>query len=985
MIDRILKTAAASTIIAVLTSVSLFGQVNRIPWLDYQNEPAVDTLLKNMSVKDMVAQSFWIPAWDYNGEINYPEVENLVVTQHIGGILFAEGSAQKQIGLIHHLDSLSGIPLIISTDAEWGTGMRLAGVESYPYQMTLGAIQNDSLIYNMGVAIADECRAVGINVNLAPVADVNNNPQNPVINYRSFGEDPSAVSRKATLYMKGMQDNGIVACAKHFPGHGDTNVDSHKGLPELDFNRARFDSLEFVPFKKLINSGIGSVMTAHIYVPSLDSTPKLPATYSQPIVTRILKNELCFQGLIITDAMSMEGSKGTYQPGVAEAKAYEAGNDIIEYSPDPAKAIEEITRRIESGEIPLAVAQEKCRKILALKHWLLKSQNTRSAYSITPENLSPSPKLALIRDLYSKAITLLENRNSIIPVKGLDKVTIATVSVNGEDLALFREAAGRYTRVDNYAISTTDMAGAAKTLEALKNYDIVLAGFSGLSQKPQISYGITPELRSVFSQLSSLNNCIITWFGNPYGIGELNIGTAPAGLILTYQNNQFTQEAAVEVIFGALGASGRLPVTIDGRYPMGSGLTTQGNLRLQYGYPENASMSSAILFNRVDSIVKEGLDSMAYPGCEVLIARKGIVVYNKTFGYHTYDTTAPMRSSDLFDLASVSKVSGTTPCLIYLNGEGRFNPNRTLGSYLPYFSGSNKDTITLKDMLTHQSGFVAFIPFYKNTMNADGSYKKGLYSHHFTNKYDVQVADSLFLTRSYRKEIFETIRNSKVGAKKYLYSDLNFILAAEVVQAISGETVEQFAPEYIYHRLGAYDITYRPMEKYARERIVPTENDQYWRHQQLQGYVHDEGAALLGGVAGHAGLFATGNDLLKLIETYRRMGSYGGEQIFDAAVMKKYTSVQFPENNNRRGLCFDKPSLSNGDDRYPCKSASASSFGHSGFTGTFVWADPDAEITFVFLSNRVYPTRDNSKLSDLNIRTRILQAIYDSIEKEDKR
>jgi beta-N-acetylhexosaminidase len=981
MIINISKAAVVSCIIAAFTSVSLFAQTNRLAWLDYENDKNVDSLLKNMSVKEMVAQSFWVPAWDFKGEINYSDVEKLVVNQHIGGILFAEGNAREQVQLIHHLDSLSRIPLIISTDAEWGTGMRLAGVESYPYQMTLGAMQDDSLIYKMGAAVADECRATGINVNLAPVADVNNNPHNPVINFRSFGEDPSLVSRKAALYMKGMQDHGIIACAKHFPGHGDTNIDSHLGLPELDFKRSRFDSLEFVPFKNLIESGIGSVMTAHIFVPSLDSTSKLPATFSYPVVTGILKNELNFQGLIITDAMSMEGSKGTYQPGIAEAKAYEAGNDIIEYSTDPEKAINEITQRIESGEIAMSTVQDKCRKILALKQWALRNQNRKSDYGITPENLSPYPKLALIRDLYSNAITLLENRDNLIPVRSLDKVKIATVTVNGEDLSIFREAAGRYTRVDNYDISPADSESVAKAFEALKGYDIVLAGISGLSQKPQLSYGITPELRSVVTQLCSLKNCIISWFGNPYGISELNIGTTPAGLILTYQNNQFTQEAAVEIIFGALGASGKLPVTIDGRYPIGTGLNTQGNLRLQYGYPENASMSSVTLFNRVDSIVKEGLDSMAYPGCEVIIARKGIVVYNKTFGYHTYDTIAPVKSCDLFDLASVSKISATTPCLIYLDGLGRFNPNRTLGSYLPYFNGSNKDSVTLKDMLTHQSGFVPFIPFYKNTMRPDGSYKKGLYSRQFSEQFDVHVADSLYLNKDYHREIFEEIRNSKVGAKKYLYSDLNFILAAEVVQAISGESVDQFAPEYIYHRLGAWDITYRPLEKYPRERIVPTENDQYWRHQLLQGYVHDEGAALLGGVAGHAGLFATGNDLLKLIETYRRMGSYGGEQVFDSNVMKKYTKVQFPGNNNRRGLCFDKPSLSYGNDRYPCKSASASSFGHSGFTGTFVWADPDAGISYVFLCNRVYPTRDNSKISDLNIRTRILQAIYDSIEK----
>jgi beta-N-acetylhexosaminidase len=974
-------------LLAVTSSSAVFSQKSQIPWADYLNAPSIDSILNTLSVKEMVAQSFWVPAWDLNGNINYSEVEKLVVENGLGGVIFAEGIASKQAGFAHRLDSLSRIPLIIAQDAEWGTGMRLTGVESFPFQMTLGAIQNDSLIYFMGAAVAAECRAVGVDVDLAPVADVNNNPLNPVINYRSFGEEANSVARKAAMYMKGLQDNGVIACAKHFPGHGDTDTDSHLGLPVIKSSRERFDTIEFLPFRFLIDLGIGAVMTAHINVPTLDPTPMLPATFSYPVVTTLLKNEMGFSGLVISDAMSMNGATGAFPSGIADAMAYSAGNDILEYSTDPVKAIDEITRRVDKGEIPIDDVKNKCRKILAVKYWIASKKSDKDRYGITVSNMSPSPKLALIRDMYADAITLIENQNDLIPVKNLDKVRIATVSVNGENLGSFREMAGRYTRVDHFDISTSDMAGAEKTITILKSYDIVLAAISGLSQKPQISFGITPELRNIAGQLASLDKCIISWFGNPFGVDLLGLETPPACFIVAYQDNKYSQEAAVQVIFGAMGASGKLPVTINGKYPIGYGINTPGNLRLQYGYPENAQMSSSLLNSKVDSIVQAGLDSMAYPGCEVLIARKGIVVYNKTFGYQTYEKKTPISSSDLFDLASVTKVSATTPCLIMLEGNGQFDPDRTLGSYLPYFKGSNKDSLRLRDMLAHQAGLVPFIPFYKYTLGSDGTYKKCLYSHHFSNKYNVQVTDSLYLNKNYRKEIFKEIRDSKVGKKKYLYSDLNFILSAEVINSITGETVDMYAPEHIYHRLGAYDITYKPLEKYPYERIVPTENDTYFRHQQLRGTVHDEGAALLGGVAGHAGLFATGNDLLKLVETYRRMGSYGGEQVFSYNVMKEYTSVQFPENDNRRGLCFDKPSLPNDtiavEDIYPCKSASPSSFGHAGYTGTFVWADPDAEISYVFLSNRVYPTRNNSRISDMNIRTAILQAAIEAIEIKD--
>jgi len=979
------KTTITTLLFLVIITPLLFSQKGTPLWIKYEENYKTDSIINSMSVREMVAQSIWVPAWDNENSINYKDVEKLVVENKVGGVLLAEGNVEKQARLTHRIDSLSGLPLLVATDAEWGTGMRIEGVECFPYQMTLGAVQDDSLIYRMGSVVAAECRAVGINLNLAPVADVNNNPLNPVINFRSFGEIPETVAHKSAMYMKGMQDNGVIACAKHFPGHGDTDIDSHMGLPQINGSRERFDSIEFRPFRYLISQGIGSVMTGHINVPTLDSTPKLPASLSYPVVTDILKGELGFQGLVITDALSMKGAKEGFPPGVTDAMAYMAGNDILEFSTDPVKAINEIMKLVDKGIIPVEDVKNKCRKILALKQWLTADTACKDDYGISIGNMSPSSKLALIRDLYAGAVTLIENNNNIIPVKGLDKVKIATVSVNGENLGSFREIAGRYTQVDHYDIITSDMAGAEKVLEALKNYDIVLAGISGLSQKPQISYGITPELRTITGRLSSLNGCIITWFGNPFGIDHLELVTPPSGLIIAYQDNKYSQEAVVEVIFGALGASGRLPVTINSKYPAGFGIDSPGNLRLQYGYPENASMSSELLNFKVDSIVQSGLDSMAYPGCEVLIARNGIVVYDKTFGYHTFDKSTPVRSNDLFDLASVTKIASTTAALLMLDSNGQFDPDRPLGSYLPYFKNNNKGSFILRDMLSHQSGLVPFIPFYRSAMESDGSYKKGVFSDHYTKKYCLQVADSLYVSQEYRSVVLSEILRSRVGKREYLYSDLNFILAGEVVKSITGASLDVYVPENIYHRLGAYDITYRPLEKYAAERIVPTENDTIFRHRQIHGTVHDEGAALLGGVAGHAGIFATGNDLLKLIETYRRMGSYGGEQIFSNDVMKEYATAQFPENNNRRGLGFDKPALENdtlsAGEAYPCKGVSPSSFGHFGYTGTFVWADPETGISFVFLSNRVYPTRNNSKISDLNIRTQILQAATEAIKR----
>ncbi|HUW92453.1 MAG TPA: serine hydrolase, partial [Bacteroidales bacterium] len=548
----------------------------------------------------------------------------------------------------------------------------------------------------------------------------------------------------------------------------------------------------------------------------------------------------------------------------------------------------------------------------------------------------------------------------------------------------FQTMVSRYTHADHYFIDPENIQTSEFVYSKLKDYDIVIAGITGLDQHPSSSFGVTPALTNVVNRLASQPGTIISWFGNPYGIDRMNLTYTPSGLIIAYQDNVYTQQAAVQVIFGALGSSGRLPVTINVKYPEGYGLKSPGNLRLQYGFPENAGLSSAILNNRIDSIVGAGLDSMAYPGCQVLIARKGIVVFDKSYGFHTYDSTEKVKEEDLWDLASVTKVSAATPSLMLLNDRGLFDPDRTLGSYLPWYRLSNKGDMVLRDMLAHQAGMTAFIPFYKNTMKELGTFKNGIFSERENRRYAMPVTDLLYINRHYTKEMFKEIRDSKTGKKRYLYSDLTFILAAEIIESLTDTTIDKFAPLNIYNKIGAFDITYNPLDKYSKDRIIPTEYDSLFRKQLILGTVHDEGAAMLGGVSGHAGLFATGTDLLKLWEMYRRGGTYGGTRILSQEVLKEYTRVQFPENDNRRGLCFDKPMLPNDtippEDTYPCKSASPASFGHSGFTGTFVWVDPDAELTYVFLSNHVYPTRKNYKLSEMNIRLSILQAAYDSMK-----
>ncbi|MCJ7448202.1 MAG: serine hydrolase [Bacteroidales bacterium] len=971
-------------IILAASTLKLNAQKADPPFLKFMNHPWVDSVLNTLSIEERIAQLIWVAAFSTNDMEHEVYLSNLITKTGIGGVIFFQGQVQKQTEMINYFRKISKVPLMIVTDGEWGLGMRLEGIVKFPYQLTMGAIRNDSLIYRMGRAVAEQFKRAGVNINLAPVADVNNNPQNPVINFRSFGEDPENAGRKALMYMNGLQDNGIISVAKHFPGHGDTEMDSHFALPVIRHSRARLDSVELVPFRSLIDAGVTGIMPGHLSLPSIDSALNLPATISYPIISQLLKNELSFKGLVISDAMNMDGVTKYTVPGEAEILALKAGMDVLEYVTDPEVTIKTIIGRINKGEISPALITEKCRKVLAAKYWAGLNYQAGIIEKNIEEELSSVTTKALIRELYANALTVLKNENNIIPVKNLQDIKIATVAINKSRVTLFQQRLSKYSPADNFFIDPADTYATDDLLKKLTGYDLVLAGVYGSDQRPQTDFGITPELTGFIGKLVENNRTIITWFGNPYAIGRIRLLRDCDGLVLAYQENEFTEDLSAQLIFGGTGATGHLPVTINEVWPYDFGIMTPGNIRMQYGMPENAGLSSELLERRIDSIVNIGLTEKAFPGCEIMVARKGIVVFQKAYGYHSYDNRITIQEDDLFDLASVTKVSSTLAGLMLLDSEGKFTPEKNLGDYLPDFKKSDKGTLSLKDLLAHQAGLTSWIPFWRETVKKDSAFKRNIFRYGLSEKYPIKVADGLYINKNYRKKIFTEIKKSPLGEKKYVYSDLTFIIAPEIIETITGEKWYDFVTKNIYHKIGAYDIGFNPYLRYPLSRIVPTEYDSLFRKQQLHGTVHDEGAAMLGGISGHAGLFATANDLMKLMELYRRMGNYGGDQLISEEVLKEYTRVQFPENNNKRGLGFDKPALNNSElspkEAYPAVSASPESFGHSGYTGTFVWIDPVYEISYIFLSNRVYPTRNNTLLSDLNIRPYILQAIYDSIK-----
>jgi beta-glucosidase-like glycosyl hydrolase/CubicO group peptidase (beta-lactamase class C family) len=984
MLKKILP-AFLSLLLLTAYCRNLNAQESEPPFLKYINHPWVDSVYRTLSLEEKVAQLIWIAAYS-NRDLEYEAgLSNLVKKTGIGGLIFFQDDAAKQAEMINYIQKISKVPVMVGIDGEWGLGMRLKDVAKFPYQMTLGAINNDSLIYEMGKSVANQFARAGVNINLAPVADVNNNRNNTVINYRSFGEDPRKVEVKAGLYMRGMQDNGLLAVAKHFPGHGDTETDSHLDLPVIRHSRARLDSIELVPFRKLISEGVSGVMPGHLNIPSLDSTKGLPSTLSYSILTGLLKNELGFRGFAISDAMNMGALTKYFKPGEAEAAALKAGMDVLEYVTDPELTIKTVVDKVKKGEIPERLINEKCMKVLAAKYWAGLNERKEIREKGLPEELSSPATVALIRELYANALTVLKNENNIIPVRDLRDIKIAVVAINRNDQTVFQTRAGKYSPVDCYFINTEDSASTNTFLRKKNRYDLIISGVYNLDQRPGSGYGIKPGMSPFIDRIVEGGKTIITWFGNPYGVDRIASLKKAAGLVIAYQENEFTEDLSAQLIFGGIGAKGTLPVSVNETWPAGTGIATEGSIRLQYGLPESAGMSSKLLNDKIDSIVEKGIEAKAFPGCEVMAARKGIIVFHKTYGYQTYEDRIKVQEDDLYDLASVTKVSATLAGLMLLDSEGKFSPDKTLGYYLPYFRRSNKGDIPMRQLLAHQAGLTAWIPFWEETVKKNGQFRKRVFSPEASKRYPLEVASGMYINKNYRKKIFREIKKSPIGEKKYLYSDLTFIMSPEIIENLTGQKWYEFITDSIYKPLGAYDMVFNPYKKYSLTRIVPTEYDSLFRKQLLHGTVHDEGAAMLGGISGHAGLFATANDLMKLMELYRRMGEYGGRQIISRNVLEEYTKSQFPENKNRRGLGFDKPLLNNAEvpakDAYPTKGASPSSFGHSGYTGTFVWVDPEKELTYVFLCNRVYPSRENNRLSEMNIRTDILQALYDSINR----
>lgn len=932
----------------------------------------VDSLYSRMSLEEKVGQLFVAQVLSNADPKEIDYAKSLIRNYHIGGVIFSKGGPVQQARLTNEFQSLSEIPLVMSMDAEWGLAMRLDSTYAFPWNMTLGAIDDNKLIEKTGAQIAKQVKRIGMQMDYTPDVDINTNPHNPIIGNRSFGENKRRVTEKALAFMKGMQKEGVLTSAKHFPGHGDTDVDSHKALPVLDFTKERLDSIELFPYKRLIPKGLMGVMVGHLDVPSLDPNAHTPASLSFPIITGLLKDQLKFNGLVMTDALGMQGVTDTENPEKTGVDAVLAGNDILLMPQDIPGNIKGILEAYEEGLVTEERLAHSVKKILLAKYKVGLNHYEPVKIKNLVKDLNAEENDLLYEELMENAITVVKNDMEVVPVKDLDKKKIAYVRLGDASGKDFYEMLKKYTKVDRIEGNSVQ-----EILHKLEGYDLVLVGYHKSNASPWKSYEFSQEELNGLYRIAKSHPTILSIFASPYSLLKLDTG-AIKGIVIGYQNSRIAQEKAAQVIFGALGAKGRLPVSAGQRFPEGTRFLTQSIQRLGYGLPESVGMNSKKLV-KVDSIAQDAVAKRMTPGMQILVARNNKVVWNKAYGHHTYEKKLPVKKSDLYDLASLTKILASFPLYLELMDQEKINLGTEFGDLLPFLKDSNKAHITLKEAFSHYGRFIPYIEFYRKTLDTDKKPSAKYYRETPDSVFKVKVAAHLYLREDYKDSVYQRIAESPLlGKRKYSYSDFPFYLSRKFFKTYYNTDMDTVLQRHFYQSIGANRTGYLPLDRFPKEEIAPTEKDEYFRNQTVLGYVHDEGAAMLGGVSGHAGLFGNANDVAKMMQLYLNKGLYGGKIYFSPKTFDTFNTQYYLNNDVRRALILDKPQKK-GEVGPTSKYASKSSFGHLGFTGTKAWADPEENLLFVILTNYIQPDRKHRDYIRKDIRIKIEKAIYQAI------
>ncbi|MEO8582528.1 MAG: glycoside hydrolase family 3 N-terminal domain-containing protein [Flavitalea sp.] len=903
------------------------------------------------------------------------QVKDAILKYNIGGICLFQGGPLKQAAVVNTMQAAAKTPLFVSIDAENGLGMRMDSVTPLPRQMMLGAGDDPTLIYEYGRLVGQQLKRTGIQINYGPVMDVNNNPDNPVINDRSFGEDKHKVALFGIQYMRGLQDEGVMACAKHFPGHGNVNVDSHLDLPVINKSKKELDSLELYPFRQIIKAGVGSVMIAHLSIPSIDNGEHIASSISYKTVTGLLKNELGFNGIILTDALEMKGVSKYFPAGEVSVQALIAGNDMLCLPGDIPGSIQKILEAINDKKLTWNDINGHLKKVLLAKYqYGLSTLKPVNLNHITEDINQKTNDLR--RLIAERSITLVKNSEfGLFPLQKGKRVAYVGIGIN-KDNEFAKQLRNEYDAQVYYFDYNMSDSLIAPMMQLLKNrYDVVVIGLHRYSRFPANNFGISKTAFEFVSEMQHQFRSITVAFGNPYVLKNMCDAKV---IVECYEDDSITHHTAVDVLTGRMVAKGKLPVTVCPDMKYGTGivaLRTIGAVR-----PSDQGFRTS-QFSAIDSIVTDAIKQRAMPGAVVLVAKDGKIAYERGFGYLGYDSLQPVYPETMYDLASVTKVMCTTLAIMKLYDEGKLNLTKSLGTYLPWVKGTNKDKLVIWNILLHQAGLKAFIPFYRETLDTARSeapsYK--IYATAYDSSHRVRVASHLYMRNDWTDTIYKRILTSAVGPQGvYVYSDLDYIFLGKIVEKISGMSLDKYVKKIFYDPLKLSSMGFRPFERFDLERIAPTETESIFRQQRLWGDVHDPGSAMLGEVAGHAGLFSTAYDLTVLCQMLLNGGKINNIRFFKKETVNLFTSYHA---NSRRGLGFDKPDKDNylRAEPYPAANSSKLTFGHTGFTGTCVWVDPAYNLIFIFLCNRVYNNGDANKFLHMNIRPKVFDVIYGAL------
>lgn len=949
----------------------------------------VESRLAEMTLKQKIGQLFIHTVDPVTAQRNKTQLRKAIEEYGLGGLLFTKGQINQQVRLTNLAQGWSEIPLLITFDGEWGLAMRLKETPKFPRNRVLGCVQDDSLIYRYGKEVAQQLRTIGVQVNFAPVADVDNNPANPVINTRSFGSDPKEVARKVIAYSRGLEDGGVMAVCKHFPGHGDTEIDSHIALPVLDFDRARLDSIELYPFRKAVEAGVSGMMVGHLQVPELCGKP---ASISPNIITSVLQGELGFSGLVFTDALEMKGIK---QAESVCAQALIAGNDMLLAPRNLKREMSGVLNAVKKGLLTEEAITEKCRKVLTYKYALGLAKRPVVEEKGLKERLWLPETDSLLVALDKAAVTVVKDSLDMFPLDfSLSGTVLLSVSPSLTEAYPFYKELKESLEV-GWVHARTDSLEAIR--ERLRSAQRVIVA---LHQKDYASY------LPLIQELAVNKPLVMVCFVPQKALSDMTSALRDASaVVLAHTDTEEVQRYVADVMTGRSKVTGRLSVGIADLWQVGTGITLDPDHPHLY-MPEDFGMDSRILA-RIDTIAEEGIQAQAYPGCHVLIWKEGYPVYNKCFGTFAYGDSLAVKENSLYDLASLSKVTGTLLAVMKLYDEGKFGLTDPISRYLPILEGTRKERITIQDLLFHESGLPAYWPFYQEAIDmktckgglfrkkqdkrhllqvgeklyacTDFAYKKEWVSDVPSDRYALPLSDSLFLNVGFPEEMLRQLAEVPLKGRSYRYSCLNFMLLKELVETLTQVPMDVYLDSVFYKPMGLKHTAYCPLRHFDKSQIVPTSAGDFLRKGRVQGFVNDEIAAFMGGVSGNAGLFSTAHDVAAIFQMLLNKGVWGDRRYLSRATCDLFIGMQ--SGNSRRGLGFDKPDVDD-TDRSPCAPETPRCvFGHTGFTGTSAWADPENGLVFVFLSNRTYPRAfDHKNLTKMNIRTRMQQAMYQSLK-----